>query len=153
MMSTPSRASWCAISTFSDLLSAMPGDCSPSRSVVSKIRTRFAPSLIPVLSVPAFSCWACGWRPPRITPPEGGGEGEGKGRARNASEWSRLHRQHYLADVLALAHEPVRVRYSLERKRLTDHRPQQSLVHPLAQRLDELVERSACIPEPDHVQA
>ena len=40
MMSTPSRASWCAISTFSCRLSAMPGDCSPSRSVVSKILTR-----------------------------------------------------------------------------------------------------------------
>ena len=39
MMSTPSRSSWRAISTFSPALSAMPGDCSPSRSVVSKIRT------------------------------------------------------------------------------------------------------------------
>src|SRR5215212_2118274 len=46
MMSTPSRASCSAISTFSDLFSEMPGDCSPSRSVVSKIRTRFASSLI-----------------------------------------------------------------------------------------------------------
>ena len=40
--STPSRASWWAISSFSCLFSDMPGDCSPSRSVVSKIRTRFA---------------------------------------------------------------------------------------------------------------
>ena len=40
MMSTPSRASWCAISSFSCLFSEMPGDCSPSRSVVSKILTR-----------------------------------------------------------------------------------------------------------------
>ena len=39
MMSTPSRSSWRAISTFSAAFSAMPGDCSPSRSVVSKIRT------------------------------------------------------------------------------------------------------------------
>ena len=37
MMSTPSRASWCAISSFSCVFSEMPGDCSPSRSVVSKI--------------------------------------------------------------------------------------------------------------------
>ena len=36
-MSTPSRSSWVAISTFSSGDSAMPGDCSPSRSVVSKI--------------------------------------------------------------------------------------------------------------------
>src|SRR5215204_1898143 len=38
--STPRRASWCAISSFSCLFSEMPGDCSPSRSVVSKIFTR-----------------------------------------------------------------------------------------------------------------
>ena len=35
--STWSRASCCAISTFSRVLRWMPGDCSPSRSVVSKI--------------------------------------------------------------------------------------------------------------------
>src|SRR3954464_2316666 len=40
MMSTPRRASWWAISSFSVVLSEMPGDCSPSRSVVSKISTR-----------------------------------------------------------------------------------------------------------------
>src|SRR5437016_2247194 len=34
--STPSRASWSAISTFSARVSAIPGACSPSRSVVSK---------------------------------------------------------------------------------------------------------------------
>jgi hypothetical protein len=39
--STPSRASCCAISTFSCVLSEIPGDCSPSRSVVSKMWTRF----------------------------------------------------------------------------------------------------------------
>ena len=40
MTSTPSRASWWAISSFSLVFSEMPGDCSPSRSVVSKISTR-----------------------------------------------------------------------------------------------------------------
>src|ERR1700730_4049257 len=38
--STPSRASCWAISSFSDAFSEIPGDCSPSRSVVSKISTR-----------------------------------------------------------------------------------------------------------------
>ena len=38
--STPSRASCWAISTFSCVFSEMPGDCSPSRSVVSKMWTR-----------------------------------------------------------------------------------------------------------------
>ncbi len=38
--STPSRASCWAISTFSCVLSEMPGDCSPSLRVVSKIWTR-----------------------------------------------------------------------------------------------------------------
>src|ERR1044072_1309397 len=40
--STPRRASCCAISTFSAVFSEIPGDCSPSRSVVSKMWTRFA---------------------------------------------------------------------------------------------------------------
>lgn len=39
MMSTPRRASWRAMSSFSLLVSVAPGDCSPSRSVVSNIRT------------------------------------------------------------------------------------------------------------------
>src|SRR4051812_11463983 len=41
MTSTPRRASCCAISSFSVVFSEMPGDCSPSRSVVSKMVTRF----------------------------------------------------------------------------------------------------------------
>ena len=59
MMSTPRRASWCAISTFSWRLSEMPGDCSPSRSVVSKIFTRLLSSLghvVPFFALPRFSC-------------------------------------------------------------------------------------------------
>src|SRR6266566_169260 len=40
--STPRRASWCAISSFSCRFSEIPGDCSPSRRVVSKISTRSA---------------------------------------------------------------------------------------------------------------
>ena len=40
MTSTPRRASCCAISSFSAGFSEMPGDCSPSRSVVSKMMTR-----------------------------------------------------------------------------------------------------------------
>ncbi len=59
MMSTPSRASWFAISTFSWRLSEIPGDCSPSRSVVSKIFTRLLSSLamsVPFCALPVFSC-------------------------------------------------------------------------------------------------
>ena len=40
MMSTPSRSSWRAIRTFSPVCMLHPGDCSPSRSVVSKTVTR-----------------------------------------------------------------------------------------------------------------
>src|SRR4030081_3843610 len=36
MMSTPSLASWCAKRNFSALCMVQPGDCSPSRRVVSK---------------------------------------------------------------------------------------------------------------------
>src|SRR3954452_22110267 len=54
MTLTPRRASWWAISTFSAGFSEIPGDCSPSRSVVSKMMTR---SLIsaPVVSFCSFS--------------------------------------------------------------------------------------------------
>ena len=41
MTSTPSAASARAISSFSAMFMLAPGDCSPSRKVVSKIRTRF----------------------------------------------------------------------------------------------------------------
>ena len=50
-MSTFSRASCSAISTFSARVSAMPGACSPSRRVVSKIRTWCLPSAYVAVSV------------------------------------------------------------------------------------------------------
>ena len=70
----------------------MPGDCSPSRSVVSKTLTRSRSSRL--LAVRCRSCrphfssslaltFLLGFaatRPPRAIPPEGGGEGEAKGR-------------------------------------------------------------------------
>jgi hypothetical protein len=37
MTSTRRRASWWAMASFSSVCSVAPGDCSPSRSVVSKI--------------------------------------------------------------------------------------------------------------------
>ena len=88
--STPSRASWWAISSFSCLFSEIPGDCSPSRRVVSKIRTvglgrrlRCRRSVgahvvrAPSLSRSLFlSAGYAATRPPRAIPPEGGaGEG------------------------------------------------------------------------------
>ena len=76
--STPRRASWRAISSFSLLFSEMPGDCSPSRSVVSKILTRFASSLLlmpfPFSARPALLLCLRLRRPPRaISSPRGGG--------------------------------------------------------------------------------
>src|SRR5207302_6918305 len=50
--STPRRASWWANSSFSCLFSDIPGDCSPSRREVSKIRTRSACAL-PARAEPA----------------------------------------------------------------------------------------------------
>src|SRR5436189_1767633 len=136
MMSTPSRASCSAISTFSDLFSAMPGDCSPSRSVVSNIRTRSASSLIPFLPSSPVVCLrltAATYHSPR------GGRSRRR-RERPTSTAASLHRQHYLADVLALAHVAMGVAHALERERLGDHRSQQALVEPLEQRLGVLPE-------------
>jgi hypothetical protein len=52
--STPRRASCCAISIFSWVFSEMPGDCSPSRSVVSKMWTRFSSDTGPPTPPPSF---------------------------------------------------------------------------------------------------
>ena len=46
MMSTPSAASARATSSFSAMFMLAPGDCSPSRKVVSKIRTRLASATV-----------------------------------------------------------------------------------------------------------
>jgi len=40
-------ANWRAISSFSSIFNVAPGDCSPSRNVVSKIRTTSEPSMLP----------------------------------------------------------------------------------------------------------
>ena len=45
--STPRSARFCAIFSFSLTFKAAPGDCSPSRSVVSKIRSLSVLSLLP----------------------------------------------------------------------------------------------------------
>src|SRR4051812_48846879 len=85
MTSTPSLASCWAISSFSAVLSEMPGDCSPSRNVVSKICTRSIGFLFSRSRVCPSSVVLAAWRPPRITPPGGGGGEEGRGREATAS--------------------------------------------------------------------
>src|SRR3954466_6676759 len=80
MTSTPSRASWWAISSFSDGLSEIPGDCSPSRRVVSKTCTRSMGQLL-VLGLGPFLRLSSRLRGRHaFAPPRGGGAGEGKGR-------------------------------------------------------------------------
>ena len=70
-MSTFSRASCSAISTFSARVSAMPGACSPSRRVVSKIRTVLPSAYVAFLhsGTTFFSLSNQGiiWRSPRPT--------------------------------------------------------------------------------------
>ncbi len=51
MTSTPSSARARAIRSFSGCVMLQPGDCSPSRSVVSKISTRFGSRLDMVVTV------------------------------------------------------------------------------------------------------
>src|SRR4051795_2487468 len=89
--STPSRASWWAISSFSCVFREMPGDCSPSRSVVSNSSTRLGSmsSLLLLGSNVASPDWFAAQRPPRVIPPEGGG-GEVEGRARTTCSPGRL---------------------------------------------------------------
>src|SRR5579875_895808 len=53
--STPSRVSCWAISSFSDGLSEMPGDCSPSRNVVSNRMTRSGSGAVFIARAPSVS--------------------------------------------------------------------------------------------------
>src|SRR5437764_5068936 len=138
MLSPPSRASWCAISSFSVLFSEIPGDCSPSRSVVSKIRTRFSSrlpcvvsSVMSFLSVLRFGLlWSRGYAAATRYSPR-------RGRRRSRSEsWNVIARltlqsEHHLAHVLALRDVAVRVRPLLERERLGHHGAELSGLGPL----------------------
>ena len=86
--STPSRASWCAISSFSCLFSEIPGDCSPSRRVVSKIFTRsfsMRSMSLPVhfVGLPVLPRIAAVRRPPRAIHPPKGRRRESRRPARN----------------------------------------------------------------------
>src|ERR1700733_6704808 len=73
--STPSRASCWAISTFSAVFSEMPGDCSPSLRVVSKMWTRLASDADPIGSPSLLSlndlCLSRLSRRPALFPPRG----------------------------------------------------------------------------------
>ena len=60
MTSTPSRESCCAISSFSLVFSEIPGDCSPSRRVVSKMITRS--SFMSLLSLACSLLFSLGLR-------------------------------------------------------------------------------------------
>src|SRR5690242_5001106 len=139
MMSTPRRASWWAISSFSCLLSEMPGDCSPSRRVVSKTRTRSFSSLtagsamsssVPFVSRPFLLGLRLRGRhalfPPKGEEEKSKGELERHGRL-------RLHGQYNLADVLALGHEAVCLAAALERERLGHDRPHHPVRHEPAE--------------------
>src|SRR5215212_1931462 len=120
MMSTPSRASCCAISSFSWRLSEMPGDCSPSRRVVSKIRTRSLPALSFMRSL---SC-LCPVSPlglrlrgrHALFPPRG--EEEKSEGELELHRPSRLQGEDDFADVPALGDEAVRIGAALERESL-----------------------------------
>src|SRR3954453_11835147 len=154
--STPSRLSCWAISSFSTLFSEMPGDCSPSRSVVSKMLTCSGASFMRSLSFPRLGSprrLLAAQRPPRAIPPEGGGGEGGGGRGGTACAALSLHRQYDLADVLALGQVAMRVRPALERERLRHHRAQLAALHALAQRGEVLVERALRVPQLQHVEA
>src|SRR3954451_16957651 len=126
MMSTPSRASCCAISTFSWVFSEIPGDCSPSRRVVSKILTLSSSLRASGISLlfcasPAFSC-GLGLRGLHaLFPPKGEEEKAKVERERHARP--SLQSQYHLADVLPLVEEAVRLGALLEREGLRHHGP------------------------------
>src|SRR2546423_1011895 len=158
--STPRRASCCAISTFSVRFSEIPGDCSPSRSVVSKIRTRSSSrrrcvvvSVMSSLSVLSFGLlWSRGFAAATRYSPRRGRR-RSRSESRNVIAMPTLQSEHHLAHVLALRDVAVGVGTLLERERLGDHRPQPSRRGPVEERPDVLVERPLRVPQLEHVEA
>src|SRR5689334_22452743 len=139
MMSTPRRASWWAISSFSCLFSEIPGDCSPSRRVVSKTRTRSFSSLtagsamsssVPFVSRPFLLGMRLRGRH-ALFPPKGEEEKSKGERERHGP--LRLHGQYNLADVLPLCDEAVGLAAALERERLGHHGPDDAGADELAE--------------------
>src|SRR6266576_1529362 len=137
MMSTPRRASWWAISSFSCRLSEIPGDCSPSRSVVSKIRTRSASLRWVVLMSCSLSVSPVLLRAGlrlrgrhALFPPKG-----------EEKELRRREQQRHLRRSGLLEGEIAR-----------DDRFDRAVVEQLAQGLDPRRERVAVLPQREHVQ-
>src|SRR3954453_12471026 len=137
MTSTPSRPSWWAISSFSDAFSEIPGDCSPSRRVVSKICTRS-------MGLSFLSALVCFSLSSRLSgrhaslPLAGEEEKQGKGRegphsAANGSS-DRLRDQDDLADVGPLGQDQMRFGRLVERHLGGDHRPYDPCVDARSQR-------------------
>src|SRR5439155_6936778 len=155
MTSTPSLASWWAISSFSCVFSEMPGDCSPSRKVVSKICTRSITVLLSG-SGSSPSRWVCGYAAATRHSPR---RGRRRRRARPRSD--RISRrpyhssgdEHDLPDVAPLGDDPVRLGGAVERHLVGDDRPQRAVLEHLAQRRDERLERLAVVPQREQVQA
>src|SRR5688572_3854127 len=159
--STPRRASWRAMSSFSPVLREMPGDCSPSRSVVSKISTRLGSGWV-VMSLPVVSglrllrAGYAATRPPRAIPPEGGAEeGEGRGGSTFLVSVAPCPSgdENHLADVAALGDHAVGVGGAVERERLGHHGLDRSVVDQLTQRLDPGIEGAGVLPQRQHVEA
>src|SRR3954452_18360289 len=160
MTSTSSRASWWAISSFSDGFSEMPGDCSPSRSVVSKITTRLfgscvisSPLRARLLRSPLGSRLQ---RPPRAIPPEGGG-GEVEGRAGAATSvdprYTPSGDEDHLPDVPPLGERPVGVAGPVERHLLGHDRPRGAAVEEVGELDHRRLQRPRRVPQREHVQA
>src|SRR5215207_8576634 len=167
--STPRRASWCAISSFSCLLSEIPGDCSPSRRVVSKIFTRS-------FSLRSMSLLLRRWPSSHalVHPPKGrSGESRRPARANTQRRvpavlsglpvyiaaksdsprpLHRSERQHDLANVVALVHVAVRRGAVVEAELPGHDRSQAAVGDPVAERVDQLLQRLLGVPEREHVQ-
>src|SRR4051794_33440104 len=168
MMSTPSRASCWAISSFSAVLSEMPGDCSPSRKVVSNSRTRFGSSGIEDMSFFSVLRWlgsllqdwfaASGGRHAQLIPLAG--EEKKKSKVERAERHAigqepssdLLGHQDDLAHVLTCGDDAMGLRCVGERHGGVDDRRDRAVGQGGRQRRDPRLERPAVVPQPQHVE-
>src|SRR3954467_10559137 len=155
MTSTPSLASCWAISSFSAVFSEMPGDCSPSRSVVSKICTRSIGFLsVSVCGLLLRLCLRLGG-PHASLPPEGEKQkkGEAERRPHQCASVPALGNEDHFADVAPLGEDAVRLAGAVERDLVGHDGLQGPVLEHLAQGCDPRLERPAVVPQREHVQA
>src|SRR3954462_11215657 len=131
----------------------MPGDCSPSRSVVSKMMTRSSGMSLFPFSAPALSPIGMRLRAAAgaLFPPKGEEKGEKEAAKRHALR-KISGDEHDLADVAAFLEQPVGLGRALERDARGHARADDAGLEQVAERPDPRLECARRVPQGEQVE-